>query len=246
MSRIIRGNTRFKGAGASAEREFNRQRWQNIRDDWHVWLGLGLGIVGFAVWSAFTAGVAGRVLAAAAGLLAGVVLCAWALGGHISTFRWYLGSEGERLTGKQVELLGRDWHCEHAIQHKHGDWDHVLVGPPGVFLVDSKFLNGTAVAGRSALRAGRLVFHGGAFKGGAADVNHALERRLGRRAPFVHPVVAVWGNFPQELHEEDGVVYVAGEGLAAWLAGLPPKVSSPDRAALVVALKEVRSELAMG
>jgi hypothetical protein len=170
----------------------------------------------------------------------------WAIGGHVSALRWHLGSEGEKLTGKQVETLDSDWHCEHAVEHAHGDWDHVLVGPPGIFLVDSKFLHGTAVAARDALRMGRVVYGGRAFRGGAARVNHALERRLSRRAPFVQAVVAVWGDFPQELYEEEDVVYFSGEKLAAWLSALPQKLSAPDRAALVVALKEVRSELATG
>lgn len=233
---------RFPGAGASAEEKFNRTRRQNILDDWYVWLGICVLATGFAVWSGFTAGVAARVLAGSTGVLVGVLLVGWMLGGHVSALSWFLGSEGERMTGTQIEKLGADWHCEHAVEHAYGDWDHVLVGPPGVFLVDSKFTHRTAVATRDALRNGRVAYDGGRFRGGAFDVNRALERHLSRRAPFVQPVVAVWGNFPQEHHEEEGVVYVAGGNLIAWLEELSPKLNAPDHAALVVALKEVRAE----
>lgn len=72
-------------------------------------------------------------------------------------------AEGERATGKEIDRLGSEWHCEHDLQQEYGNWDHVLVGPAGVFLLDSKFLNGTVAAGRDALRAGRMVHSGGRF-----------------------------------------------------------------------------------
>jgi hypothetical protein len=91
-----RRKQRFGGAGGSSEREFARLRRQNIREQWHVWLLLTLGILGFAAWSLLASGMAARALAAAAGILAGVMLVVWSLGGHYSAFRWWLGAEGER------------------------------------------------------------------------------------------------------------------------------------------------------
>lgn len=234
---------RFPGAGGLAETEFNRARRKNVQDAWLAWLGISLLAIGLAVWSGYSAGIAARVLAGASGALGGILLALWALGGHVSAFAWLLGTEGERMTGKEIEKLGADWHCEHAIKHEHGDWDHVLIGPAGVFLVDSKFTHGNAVATRDSLRIGKVVHEGGRFRGNALDVHRALERHLSRRAPFVHPAVAVWGAFPQERHDEGGVAYVAGEKLTSWLAEFPAKLHAPDRAALVVALKEVRAEL---
>jgi hypothetical protein len=239
-----RRGQRLGGAGASAEREFRRQRRQNIRDGWAVWSLLGLGIVAFAVWSAFTGGVATRVLAAASGAIAGVTFVMWSLGGHISAFRWWIGAEGERDTAREIEKLGSQWHCEHDLEHEYGNWDHVLVGPAGVFLLDSKVLHTTAAAGGDALRSGRLAFRGGVFRAGARQINSALERQLGSRAPWVQAVVVVWGDFPQTRHEEQGVVYVRGVGLREWLLALPEKVNAPQRAALITAIQEVRTSLA--
>jgi hypothetical protein len=238
---------KFPGAGSSVDEEFNRQLRQNVRETWHLWLGFGVAIVGFAVWSVLAVGAAARVLAFVSGGLAGMALVVLAMGGHVSTFMWSLGAEGERMTGKEIEKLNeKDWHCEHSIKHAHGDWDHVLVGPPGIFLVDSKRLYKTAVVASDALRSGRLAFSGSLFRGGAWDINKALEARLGRRAPFVMPVVAIWGDFPQEWVEEGEkpVVYVQGERIASWLAGLPEKLNAPERAALITALKQARAELA--
>jgi hypothetical protein len=235
---------RFEGAGGSAERKFAQERRQNIRDDWKPWLVGGLGVIGFAAWSFYTGPFTGRLLAAMSGVFVGVLLVLWSVGGHISAFRWWLGAEGERETAKQIEKLGPDWHCEHDLEHQYGNWDHVLVGPAGVFLLDSKLLHGTAAAGGDALRSGRLTYAGGRFRAGGRRVKLELEQRLGFRAPWVQPVVVVWGDFPQHLHEEDGVVYVHGNNLPSWLSNLPQKANGPQRAAYVEALKEVRAVLA--
>ena len=234
---------RFVGAGGSSEREFARLRRQNIREQWHVWLLVTLGTLGFAAWSLLSSGMAARALAAAAGILAGVMLVVWSLGGHYSAFHWWLGAEGERETGGEIEKLGPEWHCEHDMEHERGNWDHVLVGPPGVFLLDSKRYHGTAAVRGDTLRSGRLALPGGMFRSGAKRIKLALEGRLGARAPWVQPVVVVWGEFPQARHEEQGVVYLRGEELRPWLSELPSKLNAPQRAALVTGLQEVRTSI---
>ena len=241
--RLRRGKPRFAGAGGSAEREFNRQRRQNIRDDWHVWVLTLLGIGGFFVWSLLVDGHSARALALMWGVLLGVTLALWSIGGHITAFRWWLGAEGERDTAKEIERLGPEWHCEHDLEHEYGNWDHVLIGPPGVYLLDSKLLHGTAAAGNDKLSAGRLAYPGRMFRAGARTVKSRLEQRLGSRAPWVQAVVVVWGDFPQGLHDEEHVVYVRGEQLREWLTELPERVNAPQRAALVTALREVRTTL---
>jgi hypothetical protein len=238
-----RRKTRFKGAGGSATREFSQQRRQNIREEWRIWLVPVIAMIGFFIWSLFVAGVLGRLLAVMAGVFVGMIFVLWSLGGRVSTFRWWLGAEGERDTAKEIEGLDSEWHCEHDLEHEHGNWDHVLVGPPGVFLLDSKNLSGIAAAGGDALRSGRLAFPGWMFRNGAKRIKLALEERLGSRAPWVQAVVVVWGDFPQAHHNEQDVVYVRGDELRTWLATLPQKINGPQRAALVTALQEVRTSL---
>lgn len=237
---MLRRERRFGGAGGSATREFSRQRRQNIRRDWRWWLVASAGAAGFAAWSLSAGGIAARLLAGMAGVFVGVLFVVWSLGGHVSAFRWWIGAEGERETAKEIERLDQEWHCEHDLEHEHGNWDHVLVGPAGVFLLDSKTLNGTAAAGDDALRSGRLLYRGSAFRGGAWQIKSALELRLGVPAPWVQAVVVVWGEFPQARHKERDVVYVRGDELRPWLLDLPPRLNAPSRAALVTALAEVR------
>jgi hypothetical protein len=241
---VWRRKLRFAGAGRSAEGVFKRQRRENIRADWRPWLFALAAIVVFASWSLFASGLAARALAGGAGVFVGLLVVMWVLGGHISTFRWWSGVEGERATAREIERLGEDWHCEHDLVHEHGNWDHVLVGPAGVFLLDSKLLHGTAAAGGDALRAGRLLFRGGSFRAGARTVKDVVERRLGSRAPWVQAVVVVWADFPQLRYEEESVVYVSGEELRRWLDALPERLNAPKRAAVVAAVREVRAAVA--
>lgn len=119
----------------------------------------------------------------------------------------------------------------------------MLVGPAGVFLLDSKHLHGVSAAAGDALRSGRVSYPGASFRAGAKGVKVGLERRLGFRAPWVQAVVVIWGEFPQELHEHEHVVYVSGDSLVRWLTSLPERANAPQRAAYVAALRELRSEL---
>lgn len=48
------------------------------------------------------------------------------------------GAEGERKVGSILEDLAPDWHVLHGVWLGHGDIDHVLVGPGGVFTIETK------------------------------------------------------------------------------------------------------------
>jgi hypothetical protein len=240
---LVSRKRRFGGAGESASREFKRLRRKHIREDWFFWLIALTSVVGSAFYSFYVGRTASRILAATSGFSLGVLLVMYMLGGHISAFR-LVARRNRRARHRQ-----RDRETERRLalrtrpQYDHGNYDHVLVGPPGIFLLDSKLLHGTSAAGSDGLRAGRLVYGGAGFRGGARRVNSALAGRLGFGAPWVQPVVVVWGDFPQERHEEQNVVYVRGEQLVGWLTGLPERINAPQRAACVTALREVREVL---
>jgi hypothetical protein len=57
--------------------------------------------------------------------------------------RWRQGAEGEKATAKALRRPVADgWVLINDIDIGNGNVDHVLVGPPGVFLLDSKNLHG--------------------------------------------------------------------------------------------------------
>lgn len=240
---VIGRSRRFPGAGGSAQRKFARVRAENMADEWKLWLGgTGLALV-FIIWSELTTPGSGRLLDLVAGAMLGVLFVLWSLGGHVSAFRWQLGAMGEQDTGKVIERLGSDWHCEHDVVHAYGNWDHLLVGPPGVFVLDSKLLHGQAVASGDGLRAGRLTYSGLAVRRAAFTVKERLEEQLGQPAGWVQGVVVIWGDFPQRCYEADRVVYVAGEELVDWLSALSDKLNQPQVVARATALRLMREKL---
>jgi hypothetical protein len=57
--------------------------------------------------------------------------------------RWREGAEGERATAKALRPLTKaGWVLVHDMQTDRGNIDHVLVGPPGVFMLETKKLGG--------------------------------------------------------------------------------------------------------
>jgi Nuclease-related domain len=64
----------------------------------------------------------------------------WLIGDVHSLF-WLHGSQGEQWTAAELEDLGGDWSQVHDIVRNYGNWDHIVVGPSGVFLIDTKRLS---------------------------------------------------------------------------------------------------------
>jgi len=66
---------------------------------------------------------------------------------------WQDGAIGEQWTGRALrELESQGWRIFHDLAASHGNIDHVVVGPGGVFLLDSKRWKGSVtVEGDSAV-----------------------------------------------------------------------------------------------
>ncbi|MER6013702.1 nuclease-related domain-containing protein [Streptomyces bluensis] len=60
---------------------------------------------------------------------------------------WYTGLEGERRVGRELERLSPlGWRVLHGIQKSNGgDIDHLLIGPGGVFSINTKTHQGASV-----------------------------------------------------------------------------------------------------
>jgi len=53
--------------------------------------------------------------------------------------RWLRGAEGERVVGAVcAELKGDGWYAIHDVSLGHGNVDHILVGPGGIFTIETK------------------------------------------------------------------------------------------------------------
>jgi hypothetical protein len=155
--------------------------------------------------------------------------------------RWRQGAEGEKATARAVRRLVRaGWVLVHDIDTGRGNIDHVLAGPPGVFLVESKQLAGSLSVSDGVLSVrwredptdgyeNRWV--AGRARASAAQL-HARLRADGVDVDWVQPVVVLWGTFEQGSLRSHGVDWVHGKKLAEGLESRPAKLS-PERVDLI-------------
>ncbi|MFF2051459.1 nuclease-related domain-containing protein [Leifsonia sp. NPDC058194] len=154
------------------------------------------------------------------------------------TVPWFVGALGEREVGERLAHLPDGWRVFHALPVGSGDadLDHLVVGPGGVFVVNTKHHRGARV-----WVAERAVLVDGAKKPYLrnADLETSRVRGLlagaGIDAP-VRAVVAVVGAKELRVRARPRTVdVVRGEGLVRWLVRRPP-VLDPATVAAVASL----------
>lgn len=149
-----------------------------------------------------------------------------ALGVKTNERAWRIGADGEEAVAAQLTKLGPRWRALHAVPvgAKGSDIDHVLIGPAGVYTLNSKHHPSANV----------WVFHD-AFKVNGQSYKYVRNSRFEARratkllstavgAPvFATGVIVVLGahkGFTVKAQPDD-VQVVARKGLVRWLTGLP-------------------------
>lgn len=66
---------------------------------------------------------------------------------HGSAWSWFMGAVGEIEVGRLLQQLGPQWFVRHAVPIGTGttDVDHLLIGPAGVFALNTKHHRGQSV-----------------------------------------------------------------------------------------------------
>lgn len=212
-------------AGKSGRERFSELRREALRRNWRDWVIVAL----LVVISASGVVLLPRSLAVIAAFMLGVTLMVavtgWIIGGEVWSLPPVWGAIGEEQTEDSLGALGDEWWVEHDIPHAFGNYDHVVIGPPGVFLLDTKRLSRPAVVQNDELRAGGMRYGGRSFRRGAASLGEALAVEVGWR-PWVQAVVVVWGKLDHETREHERVIYLQGENLVVWLRDQPQRLSS--------------------
>lgn len=69
------------------------------------------------------------------------------LGGHTEERAWPVGAKGEQEVARRLGKLGEGWQCLHAVPvgDNGSDIDHVVIGPGGVFTLNTKHHPGKQV-----------------------------------------------------------------------------------------------------
>jgi Nuclease-related domain len=181
----------------------------------------------------------------------GIVVCFTAVvpslaPSHIQN--WELGAWGEQSTAKALRKLPKkDWHVVHDRAGRHGNIDHVLVGPPGVVLLDSKWLVGKTTLEGDRLRLRRLEDPADGYhldrlvpqlKGAAAFLRDRI-REAGARPGWIEAAAVMWGGLEPSPLIHEHVTLVKGDDLVAWLTTLPPKLDVSQIDVLAAAIRSL-------
>jgi hypothetical protein len=228
--------------GASAHAEYRRRRaiewaaWTRTLP-WRVAVILGVGAGG---------GVLGSLLAPRLGLVAGglaAVAAGWGLRFRPTpdAIAWRRGAAGERRTAQLLGSLERHgWAVLHdlAVPGSQANLDHLVIGPGGVFVIDSK-----QYRGRLQLDPSGRLWHGRYPLG---PTLRAVSFEADRAAQVladpqvVVPIVAVHGaQVPWGKVLMDGVPVVSARRLPGMLRQLPA-VLEPERVAALADQARVR------
>jgi nuclease-like protein len=223
-------------------------RWRQLRAaEWAAWtrtlpwrvaVSLGIGAAG---------GVLGSLLASRLGLVFGglaAVVAGWGLRFRPSpdAFAWRRGAAGERRTARLLAPLERyGWAVLHdlAIPGSRANLDHLVIGPGGVFVIDSK-----QYRGRLQLDPSGRLWHGrhplaATLRAAQFEADQAAQI-LPDPGVAVVPIVAVHGaQVPWGKVVVDGVPVVAARRLPSMLRELPA-VLGPERVAALADQTRVR------
>ena len=151
--------------------------------------------------------------------------------------RWAVGATGERRTARVLRRMSEDGIVAvHDIQREFGNVDHLAVTPSGVYLIETKNLQGSArfqgnrlVIGRSDHPDDEYAPYGiGArVRAAAYEVSQEIASLTGEKI-WVQGLVVMWNRLDEGPTERDRVAYVQGASLNEWLKSRPA-VLSPAR-----------------
>lgn len=139
---------------------------------------------------------------------------------------WQRGADGERATAAALEALpSHYWTVLHDVAwpgRPRANIDHVAVGPPGVFVIDSKNWSGSIT-----LRAGVLRQSGrsrASAVDGVDDAAHAVARVLDPTGSAVTQGVLCLTGETHASGTAGPVVICSVNDLSEYLTNLPPRI----------------------
>lgn len=149
---------------------------------------------------------------------------------------WYLGALGEIAVGRVLATLPPEWTVFHALPvgKRDSDIDHVVVGPAGVFVINTKHHNNKPVwiAGGTFMVSGHAMPH---LRNSAFDADR-VERILSERdlhSPVIPMIVLVDPKSVTIKRAPKRVQVIDARRLAKWLMKREP-VLSPEAVQAVV------------
>ncbi len=166
-----------------------------------------------------------------------------AFGAHSDERAWRRGAEGEEEVAYQLRKLGEGWHVLHSVPVGKGDTDidHVVIGPPGVFTLNTK----NHLGGRVSVNA-KAVYVNGQYQPYIAK-----SRAEGKRATKLlstacghvvaaRPLIVIMANDLRIKASPEDVGVVGRKRISKWLASQRPILTN-DSVEAIYAIARRRS-----
>jgi hypothetical protein len=221
QSRLLRAAMGYRDQpGGSALARYRTRR----AAEWRKWLVSLPWRTGVVVGGGAGAGFGASVLTSPGlGKMAGGAMAtgiAWGLRFRLSqeARSWRLGARGERRTARILERLERDGFVafhDLAVPGSPANVDHLVIGPTGVFVIDSKLYRGTVRVGPD----GRLWYGGRSLDRVLGtlwwEAQQVAEAFAGGREIRIYPVLCMHEARLPWLEEltVDGIPVLAGSAL---------------------------------
>jgi Nuclease-related domain len=226
----VRRNRQRAGAGARRKNTGLRRTWLHR----HRKLWAAAALVGVALWAAFSwvidllpgdqtwlsAGFAGALVA---------TLAAVRRSPPVSIASWEECVFGEAETAKELRALEKDgWVVLHDLASGSASFDHVVLGPSGVYCLNSKWSGYRLERAADGRLVGRHQYDDDLYRDvepilrrarrEAAALSEQITQRCGQRL-WVKAVVVWWGDVANGGMLLDGVGIVQGKDLTVRLRG---------------------------
>ena len=152
------------------------------------------------------------------------------LGAHSDERAWRRGAEGEEEVAFRLSKLGDGWHVIHSVPvgNKGADIDHVVIGLPGVFTLNTK----NHLGGRASVTS-KAIYVNGKYQPYLAKsraegtwATKSLRVACGIDV-VVHPVIVVMATDLRVKSAPEGVSVVGRKRIAQWLLNQPPIFDPP-------------------
>jgi len=152
-------------------------------------------------------------------------------GEHSQERAWRRGAEGERAVAERLRSLGSSWRVLHGVPVGSGatDIDHLVIGPGGVFSLNTKNHLGGRVKVTS-----KAVYVNGSYqpylaksRGEGKRATKLLSTALRRHTPVQSVIVVLASDFTVQAQPDD-VPVIGRNRIAKWLSAQPAVLTAED------------------
>lgn len=150
---------------------------------------------------------------------------------------WYLGAIGELEVGRILDRLGAEWHALHAVPigKRGSDIDHVVIGPGGVFTINTKHHDGAKVwvGGHRILVNGQRTDH---LRNADFEATRAARVLSGatHQTVEVTPILAIVGAKSIQIREKPPRVEVLRADAVVRRLERAPRILTPENVTALV------------